>query len=625
MGKKTYLAIIIIALLAILYFYKRRRDGYFFGEFDSFDDNLESYDIVKQAREFEIPNPVPAAFNGYTESELKCQDSGYVEFTFTNPTANPININLFNSASYYNAINAASSVFSNSSQSFGFTVADFNSYGNNYYVLDATNDSFIAYNGATFLQTASLPLPAGINISSSSTINIYNGIAFIKGINASAPPLSRIIAVDINTASASYMTILANLPVAINAMGSAAYYNGNLIYVGTFLGNAIAAQVSVSSFSVSYTASFFATDVDIIYATIRKNNTVVPSNILYIFSVLQPRIYYLDLDTFALPTFDVLPAIPVGASYPEAVSCVALNKLYFGLTGGDVAVVDLNTNTYLYSIPTGGVTTPRVLFNGSNTVYAVGSSVVAINATTDTPIVTIVTNNSDSSLINGNYLYIPSSVSGDIQVIDALETSPTYNTIINTYTTTAASYGSISILSLVNGIYSCISISGAGNYLNIGYNPPAPVNLTQSFLTNAQLLASYAVNNGKICGILYRSITRAQMSNILSINNTETTGDIDVYSIRPASFITTTQFQNQVFITFHREVIITNNIQMNHVINPGETIYIRIDINKVATLADALKTGEIQARLNDGEAPEPWLTIEEVEGHDFDAVYIECE
>jgi hypothetical protein len=115
------------------------------------------------------------------------------------------------------------------------------------------------------------------------------------------------------------------------------------------------------------------------------------------------------------------------------------------------------------------------------------------------------------------------------------------------------------------------------------------------------------------------------MENIFQIITNDTVGMQKAYNLRPASYRTSTQFQNQVFMNNLRDdIIITNDIQVNHTINAGESVYVKISISKAVILSNALKTGEITVSNNNGEQPEKWMTIEEVESEEWEAVIIEC-
>ena len=160
-------------------------------------------------------------------------------------------------------------------------------------------------------------------------------------------------------------------------------------------------------------------------------------------------------------------------------------------------------------------------------------------------------------------------------------------------------------------------------------------------------MANMQQNPGEICGIFYRSLTVAQMSNILSVDFNEATGEKATYKLVPITYKDAMSMLNQIYISkFYKPIVINNTINLHHVINPGENVYIKIYVRNYVANTTLLETGKIEASetgtgigaiynadkeyaevLDDQEkeAEQDWMTVEEVESGQWGAIHIQCE
>ncbi len=620
MGKNGfYIAVVIGCLLLFVVFFRRRKQT----DFDSFFGDTE---IVKEFDEPPVPTAVPAALMNATQDSgngnTECEKSGYVALTLTNPSTVPVTVNLIDVLASANAATATSSVPTPSGVYAMLVTSDY------IFALKDSGLELYAYNYATST-TTTIALPLAINDGQAGSISQANGNLYI---------VSRTI---ISVVSMTTLELVTQFTVpgitsttAFNALYTSFWKNNLYVAYKGLFGNMAMAIIDTLNISISFVDSSLinlGANPNICALVYPKYNYGESGRYGYITVndiMATNRIGVFDFeDNVFVTSVTGLPAAPQ-ASYAGRGATMANGFLY--VPGSTVInIIDTSTNAYLSSISSAFL--GFSIFNNQNYIYSNASTEIkVIDINTNTIVDSIVVSPiSDSTIIN-NILYVGSNgSSANAYAIDVNESNVgVVNTVIKSYNLTPATINISMAFNQTNVIMASVGVESA-----IG-NIPIPVILSNQAVININSMANFINNPGEICGIFYRSLTVAQMSNAFSIDWTEITGNTNNYKLIPITYKDTMSMLNQIYVSkFFKPIIINNNLAFYHVINPGEDVYVKIYVRKFISTTDMLKTGKIAPTNTNGfNPPEPdednedegWMDVEEVEEGEWGAVHIQC-
>ncbi len=637
--------VIVTLLLLFVILFKRKKQ--------SLHDNFFSdAEIVKDFDEAPVPTAVPnSMMNAQVDSgtgNTECEQGGYMAFTFPNPTPNPITLNIVDPQQYYQQLNDYYSSAGNQTSSYSLganlsTALIANGYIYSVHSLSSGFSSKVSvFDPVTNLNILDIPLLRDSDAVSAADTIIYNQLLIIPG--SSIAIASELSIIDVNPNSPTYNQLLTNVLLGVSIVSSSIAVFGNNIYV-VFNGGAGHGlkKIDLTTFTVT-TINLTPSSVTCIYPNYRRGQT--SDQYIYLFQAGPAGFVVFDTVTDTIVTGG---AIAGGALSATSVN----NNLYVGQNNGGIAILNMGSNTVTSIIPTGVDDIEASVYNGYNTLYAASGtdSVIAINTVSNTVVATIdvsayITLGSNSFLLTGTSLYAGgTNTSGIIVQINTDESSATWNTISSTISTGIASPLQLPIVAIGDdnfNVYFVASASGSLTNTLVTY----PVNvLTDQIGINLNNMANMQANPGMICGIFYRSLTVAQMSNVFSIDYNNAFGETSTYKLVPFTYKDTMSVLNQIYVSkFYQPIIINNNLNLYHVINPGENVYIKIYVKEYISNVEMLKTGNISVSTtnstsihNQGDVDqeddedeeqqedEDWMTIEEVENEEWAAIHIECE
>jgi len=636
-NRSTVVAVTIGFLLLFLVLFRRKKIG-LNTEFSNFFSDAE---IVDNLEEAPLATSVPASMMQRQKEggvgETDCEKSGYMSFNFPNPTPNPITLDIVNPQTYYQTLEdySASQLNSNTNYNVGEGVSLFACvYANSlFYSIQISSFAINIYN--PLLNTTS-----NVNISPNKTTTFsniisYNGMIIISGIGI-------VTIIDANPSSPTYNTVLVHINCTpfIELFSISVF--GNIIYVIGL--NSTTYKISLKTFSL---IGSFTTGLNSIVSTVPSYSIgQITNRYIYYFGQSGGTTNTVHVyDTFT----DSVIAIPSLSNNASGQPCIVGNNIYVPEIN-NIDVFSTISNTIIANIPT-TISGLFAQYNGQSTVYITSGTnpnVLVINTNTNTIITTIVTGFTCNSLIvNNHLLYVGDfGLSGNIDVIDVNETSATFNQI-----TAYISTGLVTLTNpvlIINGLTTNVSfVSEASSNISNSLISIPPSTLTDSVAININNMANMQQNPGEICGIFYRSLTVEQMSNILSVDFNEATGEKATYKLVPITYKDAMSMLNQIYISkFYKPIVINNTINLHHVINPGENVYIKIYVRNYVANTTLLETGKIEASetgtgigaiynadkeyaevLDDQEkeAEQDWMTVEEVESGQWGAIHIQCE
>lgn len=640
--KSFWIAGIVGLLLLLFVLFRRKKVG---GEFDTFFSDAE---VVNNLEEHIEPSAVPASLmpsqvdsgNGDTE----CEQSGYMSFTFPNPTPFPITLDIVNPQNYYQTLSnyTASQLNSNVNYNLGTVSIRASLYANGLlYGIDRSATSTIAvFNPSTNSLVTSIPIsPNTLSIVGGDGVNsvIYNNLLIVPGFRY-------VTIIDVNPLSGTYNQIIAtidcgagNILNTISIFGTTAYITTS----GTING---LKKIDLTSFSVIGAFGIAASGI----------NSCFPN---YAFSQSTSRYIYLFETSTTFIVFDTFTDTTLASGLMSVASGgqpVLVGVNLYVPQNANIDIFSTVSNSVTGSIPILGKSILQVIFNGANTLYATSnaSSIEAVNVNTNTLITSISTSayistGNNSMIINAGVLYVGgSNAAGTIITIDTNESDPAYNTITGSINTTLNQPLGRPILAssgvTANVYFTAINSHFISNTLIVVPSTP----LTSQVQINLNNMANMQQNPGEICGIFYRSLTVAQMSNVFQVNWTDVNGAQDNYKLIPITYKDTMSMLNQIYVSkFFRPIVVDNTLNFYHVINPGENVYIKIYVRTYVSNITLLETGEIkpsetgtgegaiynpdkeyadelQQEEEDKEAD--WMDVEEVEAGTWGNVHINC-
>lgn len=644
--KGIYIAVIISCLLLILIIFRKRRS-----EFDNFFSDV---DIVKDFAEPTYPTAVPGPLmntqvssgNGTSE----CEQNGYVSMTLTNPSTLPITVDLINLSGYISG-GAGSTA---TETALPGPVSIINSYNGIVYSINfIVGDLYITDTNVTPSITSTLSLAPDFVGGAPTVGNIIflNGNAYISG-NA--------FTTVVNTATNTIIAQLA-LPGITNLNTFNNRYSsvfGNNVYV-------VSTSTDLTTMYVSIIDSITNTIISSVSAPANPfgNDIIFPE---YNYGAVYPKCYIqkgssTELAVFSFESNTFLPSITSpslsGTPYGAA---LANNLLYVpGLNGIDI--INPVTDTFIGTISIPGETCTFVNFNNQTSLYVSlqSGSIKVIDITTNLVINTINTGFIallDTYIFQGILYAGDSDISGNVIAVNVTEGLSTTNNITNTYNLSPAAFFSGINLSSTTGNNSIILAGFNGTFPDfVGYiaNVPAMPPITNTQVIGLNNMQNFINNPGEICGIFYRSLTVAQMSNVFSVQFTDPLGSVTDYKLIPITHKDTMSVLNQIYIDkFFKKILINNGLSIFHVVNPGENIYIKIYVKDYVSNVEMLKTGKIKSVSTgtssvfgkgnevDPNGPEDedsdqedseenekqedeWLTIDEVEEEEWEEVHIQ--
>ncbi len=637
MKKGHYVAVILACLLLFLIFIRRRRRS-------EYDDFFSDTEIVKDFNESPAPTVVPnSLMNSQIESgngNSECEQGGYVDMTLTNPSTVPITVDLINLGGYFSG--GSGSVAT--STALPGCVGIINSYNGFIYTVNPfTADLYITNATLTPSTTVTVSLSPNDFGGSPGVGNImfYNGFAYIGGnayvsvINTATGQLVDNILLpgqtNLNSENNKYMSVYgSNIYVVSTDTGT----NDMIVSVINSITNTIIQNI---------TSSGGPYGSDIIFPQY-NNGATYPKCYIITGGSTTLTVFDFTLNTFL--TTIICPSLS-GIGVPGC--CLVNNLLYIpGINGVDI--INVVTDTFVGTISIPGVGVNYAVYNGQNSVYVnlTSGNIAVININTNTVVATIVTGLSFLSatyIFQGTLYTGTTDTSGNILSINAKEQESLWNTIEHTYNVLPAnSFQNISLYSyngnnniIIAGFSNAPSFDFSGAFATVPTLPPLPDNQIIG-LNNMQ---NFINNPGEICGIFYRSLTVAQMQNVFSVNFTAPTGEVSDYKLIPITHKDPMSVLNQIYISkFFKPILINNGLSIFHVINPGENIYIKIYVRNFMSNVEMLKTGKIKISstsstsvFRGGDVPEPdeeqqdseeeWMTVEEVEEGEWQAVHIE--
>ena len=622
MKKGTYIAIIIACLFLLFKLTKRRRSDY--DEFFSDSEIIRHFD----EEDFNEGNPQPltdlANANPAQNGNDDCDKGGYAEFTFPNPTANPITIDFVKPQDYYAQLSTyfADAPFTTTAVATdpsGIVIAN-----GLWYMKDLSGGSIVVYNPISNLIITTISIAPNTG-QSGTGLFIFGQKLYYVGTQI------YVSVIDINPSSATYNQLLTNINCGLGILLFTYAISGNDLYIACSNGMK---RVSMITNLLTATLNFGASLSSNVYPNYNMNG-VVAGNFLYFAPTIaaSTTVTLFNIATNTFVSSLTFPDTDANSSNGQD-GIVVGSYLYLG-RDNFVTIVDLDTQLIVSSIATGPIL--YVTKSTDNTtVYASNvANVQVIDVATQLLVATINVGASITSLFYNNNILYASDNAGVVHLINELnEIASTVSTgvssLLNPVLYSGGQYPSV--------IYPTGSLSSV-----VSLTSTTPDYLSPLAQTNINTIANLVNTAGKVCGIFYRCLTVPQLSNIFQISYNDSMGNNDVFKMVPATYKGIMAVLNQVFINeFFKDVFIDNNINIYHVINPGEEVYIKIYVKDYISSVDILKTGKIQPSLtsdtsvikdsmdsmdNSGydtedEIPqeEEWLTVQEVEDGEWDSI-----
>jgi hypothetical protein len=620
--KGTYIAIIIACLFLLFKLTKRRRSDY--DEFFSDSEIIRHFD----EEDFNEGNPQPltdlAIANPAQNGNDDCDKGGYAEFTFPNPTANPITIDFVKPQDYYAQLSAyfadapftTTAVATNPS---GIVIA------NGLWYMKDLGSSIVVYNPISNLIITTIAIAPNIG-------TLGTGL-FIFGQKLYYVGTQRYVSViDINPNSATYNQLLTNIDCGVGILLFTYAIVGTNLYIAYSQG---LKKIDTITDTLTSTFNIGTTTATNVYPSYNAGG-VVTGDYLY-WTISSPA-------TTSSVVWDTITDTPTGGGniFPDnssatssAKSSIAIgNYLYIG-RDNFVSIINLTTTAIVSSIATGTII-DMTKSTDNTTIYASSAAnVQVIDVATQLLVATINVGATVLSLFYNNNILYASDNAGVVHLINAL------NEISSTVSTGVSSLRNPVLY--IGGQYPSVIYPTAIDSSVVSLVSTTPDYLSPLAQTNINTISNLVNTAGKVCGIFYRCLTVPQLSNIFQISYADSMGNNDVFKMVPAVYKGINAVLNQVFINeFFKDVFIDNNINIYHVINPGEEVYIKIYVKDYISSVDILKTGKIQPSLtsntsvmkdsmdsmnNSGydtedEIPqeEEWLTVQEVEDGEWDSI-----
>jgi len=620
-GKKAiWIAVIILALLLFFMLKKKRRNID-----DTFDAFFSDAEIINDFDEPDLQTPLPpselAEQTDTGNGNTKCEQGGYMAFNFPNPTPNPITLNIVNPQEYYQTLNSyyASQVNTNTNYNIGSNAVAMQSANNLLYFIGSMLPSMVIV-----FDPENNSVVANIDISpNESTAGAVGQNSIIYGNYLIIAMKEYVTFVDINKSSPTYNQVAANIFVsALARMNNLAIF-GDYLYVTCNVGLKGLAKINLNTLSLVSTFVLSTDNLSSMFPNYRFAQT--SNRYMYLF-------YGSNTDCIIFDTFTDTVATTATVSAINSQDPVQVGNNLFLPQLNNIDVFDTLSNTVIASIAT-SVDASFLSYNGQSTVYVSSTSfgIIAIDTNSFSIITTVNTGYSSQMMIlKGSNLYAADRVSsGIISIIDTNENSITYNQVTNTISTGLPTLG--------NPILTSSAVSTKVLFMEINSSSfsssliaTTQTSLNDSISVNINNIQNLKANPGEICGIFYKSVTVAQMSNVLSVDYNDVLGMLKTYKLIPITYKDPQSILNQIYVSkFHQPIIINNNLNLYHVINPGENVYIKIYVNKYVSNVNMLETGRIEASDTKdsevyGKEKPRWMTVEEVEEGEWDAVHIQC-
>lgn len=625
-------SLVITLLLFVILFNRKKKNSLY----DNFFDDAE---IIKDFEEAPIPSAVPAplmdAQQDSGNKETECEQGGYMAFTFPNPTPNPITVNIISPSQYYQSIQAYydSQASSTTNYSVGGNLSATQQANGLYYGMDRNLSTVRIFNPTTGVSVSNVSLaPNQLNIvggGHGEEAIIVNNLLIIPGFRY-------VSVIDVNPISGTYNQLMASVDCGAGSRLNNCAVFGSFVYVSYHNGSLSGfRKISLSSLTLITTNQVVSTcTANPTFPNYKLGQT--SSQYLYIMDNVNAICNVWDTSTDTLVTASVISNATTGQP------CIAVNEIYIP-QASNIDVFNTGSNSVTDTITT-SITCTFALFNGSDTVYLSGSStgITPIQVSTNT-LLPIVTTGfiSNVTIISNNLLYASDSQllsTSDIALIDTNENSSTYDTVTATITNTLASLNNPIIISgpPVSVLFTSFNQASVTNTV-VGVSTSA---LTDQIVVNLNNMENMQANPGMICGIFYRSLTVAQMSNVFSLDYNNALGETNTYKLIPITYKDTMSMLNQIYVSkFFQPIIINNNLNLYHVINPGENVYIKIYVKNYISNVEMLKTGEIgisktedssvfkggDTEEENDQDEEGWMTIDEVEAGEWDVIHIQCD
>ncbi len=633
MGKGVGYIFAVVAGLLLIFLFKRRRNE---GMYDNFFSDAE---IIRDYEEPPEPTAVPAALmpsqvdDGNKNTE--CEQGGYMAFTFPNPTANPITLNIVNPSEYYQSLidfYASQSGVANDYTVGGSLTATLEANGL-YYCMDRGSSAVKIFNPVSGSLVSNIPLaPNLINV-----LDANNGeSSIISGNLLIIPGLRYVTFIDIDPNSGTYNQVIANTDCGAGWKLNTCSIFGGFVYV-------MALNGALSGYKKIDLSTFINT-ISNQFPSVCTANPAFPNSKFG--QTSAQYLYLFDNVLSSCRVYDTFTDTPIGTftlSGPTTGQpCIAGTDIYVP-QANNVDIFDTGSNSVTGSIPI-TFTALFSLFNGNDTIYLSGvTGITALQVSTSTIINTIATGFlSEVIIISNNLLYASNSLGvSNIAIIDTDENSATYNTITSTISgTTTALNNPIAITTpSLNVLFTSVGGSTVTTISTVTTNV-----LNSQIGVNLSNMANMQANPGMICGIFYRCLTVAQMNNVLSIDYQEVTGNGNTYKLIPITYKDTMSVLNQIYVSkFFKPIIINNNLNLYHVINPGENVYLKIYVKNYVSNVELLKTGKIgvsetkntsvfkggygmneEDESEGDDDDEGWMTVDEVEAGEWNVIHIQC-
>ncbi len=640
----TGIVVVIIGLLLFVILSRKKKKQ------SMYDNFFSDAEIVKDFEEAAIPTAVPAAMMDAQEDSgnkgTECEEGGYMSFTFPNPTPNPITLNIVDPQQYYQTLNSFYSSQINTSTTYNIGgILTSSLYINNLiYGLDRTSGAgqvrvFDPETNVSVVNISILPNEIDIVGANGNNSIVYNNLLIVPGFRYAS-------IIDVNPSSVTYNQLIANVDCGVGNVLNTCSVFGSFVYVtcsGTQKG---LKKISLSTFLVVSTFNGAAADISSSFPNFAISQTT--NRFIYLFE--KTTTTFIVYDTLT-DTISSTGAMTVQNSLQP---CLVGTDLYIP-QNNNIDIFSTISNSVTDNITVTGKSILEIVFNSENTIYCTtnASSVEAIDINSNTIITSIstaafISTGADSMIISAGILYVGgSSFNGTFISIDTNESDITYNTITS-HISTGLSSPLIHPIIVLNGSKTNIYFTSLNNHFITNSLVANNVTvITDQISINLNNMHNMQANPGMICGIFYRSLTVAQMSNVFSIDFNNALGVLNSYKLIPITYKDTMSMLNQIYVSqFHQPLIINNNLNLYHVINPGENVYVKIYVKNYVSNVDLLNTGEINVsetkdssvfKGGDTEQEESeedqesqddeegWMTVEEVEAGEWDIIHIQCE